>query len=290
MPEQGTTVALRDPDTGHLHKITKVVAYNTGGFAALTPYHSTCSGFLCKAPVDYKKSQSTFSLENVIAFSANDRVKLSYHPDGFVQFSGEVQGSVISGRDPATGEPKGLGLMTQPLSNPIKSGPTFSLTIWGLSEFEKVRGREKHVLAFEENDWYYRGCRPTEANGWTVEFFVFLDHYWAATRKKNGRFILTLALIGFQASMGVIDMSVIELPNQPIFLGAFANRCKTNFSSTSGWSLSGPGRFDQKTKLGHFLWACYPKPPSSLKMIPLDMSEKGSQVLHLNPITSNQTG
>jgi hypothetical protein len=47
--------------------------------------------------------------DELVSFTVEDRAKLSYHTDGFVQFSSENPGRIISGRDPSTGEPKGPG-------------------------------------------------------------------------------------------------------------------------------------------------------------------------------------
>jgi hypothetical protein len=275
MPAQETRVALRDPQTGHLHKITKFVAYKEGGFAILTPYHNARSGCLAILPVDYRKTgEFEVGHQEATEFSAADRVKLSYHPDGFVQFSSEIGGTIISGKDHTTGQPKGIGLMTNPLARPISSGPTFGLTIWGLDQFERLREGEKNTIIFEETDWYYRGCSPSEANGWDIEFFVFPERYWLAARKKHDRFTLTLSFINFEVSMGVIEMQIVELPGQPIILAGFSSRTRTSFPSTSGWVLSGPGNRNA-AGLGHVLQAYYPNLGFTLTTTSLNRSKKG---------------
>jgi hypothetical protein len=139
MGSTGRAIAVQTTAGVRPRKLTKVIGYGAGGFAVLTPYHQARSGFVGKIPVDYNKIGSfTIPKHDFIGFTAEDRVKLSYHPDGFVQFSGEVQGKVISGRDPSTGEPKGVGLLTQPLSNPILSGPSFGMTAWGAGRFRRM--------------------------------------------------------------------------------------------------------------------------------------------------------
>lgn len=275
MSRRETIVAIRSPDTGHLHKITKVVAYKEGGFAVLTPYHSARSGYLTIMPIDYNKiGKYSVSAQEVAAFSVEDRVKLSYHPDGFVQFSGEIGGQVISGKDPATGLPRGIGLTTNPLSNPVSSGPTFGVTVWGLDDFDQVKKMISNIVIFEESDWYYRGCSPAEATGWFVEFFVFPARYWAAARKGRHGFFLTLSFYGFEASMGVIEMRIIELPGQPIFLAGFASRCRPRFSTPSGWVLGGPGEVDE-TGLGRVLHAFYPNQGFPTPATSLNRKQRG---------------
>jgi len=69
MPRRETILAIRNPDTRHVHKIAKVVSYKEGGFAVLTPYHSARSGYLTITPIDYKKIGENFvSAQDVTAF------------------------------------------------------------------------------------------------------------------------------------------------------------------------------------------------------------------------------
>src|SRR5436190_17943309 len=119
---EATTVCIRHD--GVIRKITKTVPYSDGGFALLVPYHSARVGYLTKMPVDYsKRGEILVERAEIVEYTADDRVKLSYHPDGFVQFSGERAGKIISGRDPDTGEPRGIGVLTNPMREPMASGP-----------------------------------------------------------------------------------------------------------------------------------------------------------------------
>lgn len=115
---RGAVVAIEGP-TGVLHRVARIQPYRAG-FALLTPYHAARAGFLCRFPVDYSKRTMRVPVvgAEVVSYSAANRVKLSFHEDGFVQFSGEVQGTILSGRD-ATGRPKGMGLMVNPLGEPL---------------------------------------------------------------------------------------------------------------------------------------------------------------------------
>jgi hypothetical protein len=92
-------------------KITKVLSLNGKGFSVLAPYHKAKSGFLWKMPLPInvdEPGRHAVSAKAGVAFTAKDRVKLSYHADGFAQFSSETVGRIISGIDPETGEPKGF--------------------------------------------------------------------------------------------------------------------------------------------------------------------------------------
>lgn len=259
MSRNGTTLSIRPQVDAPAIKITKIIPYKDGGFALVAPYHSARSGYVAKFPVDYTKvGKFAVSLDELVGFTADDRVKLSYHPDGFAQFSSEIQGRVISGRDPTTGEPKGVGLITAPLSNPIRSGPSMGVTAWGLGEFEELDANSNSIV-FSPDDIYYRGCTPETACAWAIEFFVFPNRYWAGVRSRGNQFVLSMTFRNFEASGANIEFAVIPLLGQPCFIAAFASRILGKFPSASGWILSGPGQQDAATGKGHVLQAYYPR-------------------------------
>src|SRR5438876_650953 len=169
------TIAVQDGN-GIARKITKVVPHSDGGFSVVVPYHKAQSGWLFKLQVDYEiLGESTFPISK--EYSADDRVKLTYHPSGFVQFSGEKPGKIVSGLDPSTGKPKGLGILSNPLSSPIQTGPTFGIVAWGLSDFESLAKDSDDVLTFRAEETYFRGCSPGTENGIHIEGFVFPPPY-----------------------------------------------------------------------------------------------------------------
>ena len=254
----GKTIAIRAEVGAQPRKLTKIIGYGNKGFAVLMPYHRAKSGWVGKMPVDYKQiGLVRISRDDFVAFTAGHRVKLSYHPDGFAQFSGEVQGKIISGRDQNTGEPKGIGLMTQPLSNPIHTGPSFAVVAWGLDDFEELREQDDAIV-FELEDTYFRGCTPGTSNGWVLEVFAFPKRYWAATRQRGAEYHLMMSFRGFEASNAVIEMKVIDLPDQDILLAGFISHTAVSFKSTSGWVLNGPGNQNASGK-GHVLVSFYPR-------------------------------
>jgi hypothetical protein len=249
----GTTIAIEDQGT--LRKITKIVPYSSGGFAVLAPYHNARRGHLLKPTVDYSKRDMVFGFEETIQYSAEDRVKLSLHPDGFVQFSGENPGKIVSGRDPETGEPKGLGVMSHPLGTSINTGPTFGCVVWGVSDFEPLGSKVRNTIIFSEEDYYYRRCTPDTWNGYAVEVFVLEERYWGAVRKRDGKLTLNVMPM-FEAVGAVFEFRVVPLPDQPLLLGLLVSRLETEFDVPSGFTLSGPS--DLKTT--QVLNAVYPAP------------------------------
>ena len=148
--ERGYTIAIQPTDGSAPRKITKILSLNGKGFSVLTPYHKAKSGFLWKVPVPANiddPGRHAISPKAGLAFTAEDRVKLSYHTDGFAQFSSEATGRITSGIDRDTGEPKGLGLFTHPLTSPASTGPSVAITVWGMEEFEKNKdGRSSHHI------------------------------------------------------------------------------------------------------------------------------------------------
>ena len=133
-------IVLHDKDTAC--KVMKIMFLHDGGFCFFMPYHTAKNGMLAKLRVDYSKFKSSSPFEEEGTYTADDDVKISYHPDGFVQFS-TAGSKIISGRDSQTGKAKGLGIVTNPLTQLITTGPTFGGSLWGLQEFERFSSTKK---------------------------------------------------------------------------------------------------------------------------------------------------
>jgi hypothetical protein len=263
MAAPGVTISIRDGQIAR--KITKIISYGSGGFGVLTPYHNAHSGTVGKVKVPkLPGGQAMFRIprSDMVPFTTENKVKLSYHADGFVQFSGEFGGKVISGRDQVTGEPKGVGLMSHPLNNPIWTGPSFGVTVWGLSDFDTLDEPEQAAIVFESDDMYFRRCTPRTATGWHLEVYVFPSRFWGAVRKSKDGYSMQMAFNIFDASTpisyAVIEMKVIDLPDTDFLLAGSVSRIPIEFKSPSGWHLSGPGNHDA-TGQRWVLWAFYPR-------------------------------
>jgi hypothetical protein len=253
------TIGIRPAVGQRIRKITKIIGLNGDGFSVLAPYHKARSGHLSKMPVDPSKAGVYAVAESdMVNYTAEDRVKLSYHTDGFAQFSGETSGRITSGRDPITGQPKGLGLFTHPLKSPVWSGPSVGVTIWGIDDFEEASERDD-VLAFEPSEFYYRGCTPDDANGWMLSIYAFPIGVMPPVRFDQGRALIEVALEPLSGQLvSIVQLRVIHLPEEEVFLGLFVNRMMTSFSPQSGWILNGPGDFTRDQK-GHVLMGMYPR-------------------------------
>jgi hypothetical protein len=241
-------------------KITKIFTYSDGGFAVAVPYHAAKSGYLTKMQVDYgRRLQHVTALDD---YTASDKVKLSMHIDGFVQFSGENPGRIISGKD-SDGKPKGLGYYTSPLTKPIKTGPTFALIFWGLDDFldyNKVKANETK-LEFRDSDIYYRDL-PSECNGYAIEGFVFPREYFSGVREdQEGNLFLDLCFRTFEASGAVFKIRVLPTECNNYFIGLLVSKVKSEFQQQSGFVLNAPSELkDPKSNIGTVMNAIYPKP------------------------------
>jgi hypothetical protein len=266
-------------DKGLRKKVTKIIPYNDGGFSILAPYHSARKGYLLKHTVDYSKLEVQYANpESFLAeYNASDRVKLSYHSDGFVQFSGENKGKIISGRDKDTGEPKGLGYFTNPISNPIRTGPSFGITLWGLEDFEEFQQPKsgETVVEFTEEDLYFRSP-PNSCNGYIIEGFVFPERYWAGVRKIGDNLYLTMTFYNFQATGAVMNLKIVPLHRENSLIGLVASNAQISFPNKSGFVLGAPAELGPTTKsTRNIMHAIYPlfnplDPDKTLDYLPIE--------------------
>lgn len=121
--------------------LLKIVPYRSGGFGVILPKLTTAhTGRLEKNIVKYKDYGTRIKIkrDEDQQYSASDIVKFSYHPDGFVQFSSATNNRITSGRND-DGSPKGLGLISWPLDNPISTGASMSISFHGLSGFAATK-------------------------------------------------------------------------------------------------------------------------------------------------------
>jgi hypothetical protein len=197
--------------------------------------------------------------QKCVAFTTEDRVKLTYHTDGFAQFSSENPGRIISGRDPETGEPKGLGLLTRPLATPIVSGPSVGVTVWGIEEFEMADESEE-LITFEPEDWYYRKSSPSEANSWQLAIYAFATRHVPPVRFRGGQAVLEFVLnpISGGVAGSVIELKTIYLAAEEVYLGLYVERFVSRYPVSSGWFLNGPGNYTAYQS-GYVLQALYPR-------------------------------
>lgn len=136
---------------GERYKLCKIIYGPDGSYYITSPYHPSKEAVLGVHTVNYALSEMILSAEEAvdIAYADDDekRLKLSHHPDGFLQFSGQ---GIVSGKD-AAGNIRGIGVMSWPLNEPIP-GPAFSLAISGIEQFQRASKIKDTPLLFTDQE------------------------------------------------------------------------------------------------------------------------------------------
>jgi len=120
-----------------------------GSYYVSVPYLAKGQALLVKHTVNYDMHSMHIPFEEAIDLAGVDsdeaRIKMSHHPDGFVQFSGR---GVTSGRD-ERGEIRGFGIMSWPLTVGCR-GPSFGLALHGVEYFDPANSADAGDLVFQE--------------------------------------------------------------------------------------------------------------------------------------------
>lgn len=239
-------------EIGEYRKLFKLIPYTSGGFALILPrILDTKLGRLEKTIVDYKNMGNHLDIkrDKNEQYSAKDIVKFSYHSDGFVQFSSTTNSQIISGRN-SDGTPKGLGVISWPLSDPIGTGPSMTISFWGLDKFEKntsIKINERYVFdigeavihpkaTFKRNDEIafamamYIIPNPIKGN-------VIIDK----KGKKTAHLAMMQELPDGTAFMRLRELiRIIDIPNQDYSIGVSWFIIPNKFESESGYKFFGP--------------------------------------------------
>lgn len=267
--KNSVVISLRPTPGASARKLTKVTEYAEGGFAVLAPYHKAREGTVMTNRVDLAAvgvRRITSEQEQTEFFSASNRVKLSYHRDGFCQFSGENGRSIISGRDSLTGGAKGVGVQTSPLRNPISSGPTFQLIVWGLDEFDELSTSHATAMTFEPEDLYFDRHMPSSPDSFLLEALVLPAAHWMGVRRRERDYVLNMAVPHFGRNpkagfVNVIEWKVFPLQRENVLIAFRMSHLRTSFEGCrSGWQLCGPTEISKtEPGTGRGLTAWYPK-------------------------------
>lgn len=283
MAGDGWRIIIDDGDD--LRAVCKILPLSDGGYSMLAPYHAAKEGWLYKHKVDYQEQEQSIHVSEMQHFVASDRVKLSHHWDGFVQFSGENPQKITSGRNPLTGEPKGLAIMSAPIWRTIKSGPTFGITAWGMTDFKRVTDTRATDVVFRSTGLYYYRCAPYTFNAYNIEGWVFGADMWDGVRGTENDLRLSMHFPNrWRAPRAVLEFRVLPLAtdDSDCFLGIRVNRLRINFPAPSGYEIGGPSNLRRGQHIAETLKATYPKATDvdlvdaeSLDYAPDDMSSPG---------------
>ncbi len=253
---------------GQKYKISKITLHSDGGFDFHFPYHDIKTGMLYKTTHDYTQDESHTAFEELKEkFRASSKVKLSIHKSGFTQFSGP---NITSGLHWFTNKPKGLAVHSTPLTHPISTGPTFSMTIRSFDGFAKYTGAPKkreNVLMFSA-DKIYNGS--IQSNLYVLEGFVFTHELLSKIRQINGERYLKLRMSQFEVPNAEFFFRIIYLKKIENFLAISIRKVELN-SDDEGlgeliYSICGPGgnkRIIGKNPVADLLFAVYPYNESS---------------------------
>jgi hypothetical protein len=131
--------------------LCKIIMGGDGSYYLTAPFHPHDKALAAIMTVNYAEPQEILRFEEALEVAVleddDKRLKLSHHPDGFIQFSGE---GVLSGRN-QDGSPKGLGTYSWPLRRPTL-GPSFGMAFGDPhGSGRPTMGRPRTVI-FEEED------------------------------------------------------------------------------------------------------------------------------------------
>lgn len=241
-----------------------------GGFSIGVPYISIPSGLVGKIEYNYQNTNSIQPLDAERFFRVTRRVKLSFHSDGFVQFSSGDAKPIVSGYCSLLSKPKGVGLKA-PAPVKVSSGPLFGLVVQGLSSFD-VRDKEQAEIIGDEDLWYHPDFSKTTDTAYRLEFFMLNQEDMRKSYSENGNRYIQKELPFASRIKFLFKLRVLEFPNLPYGLGLIVSPISPD-SSVDGacYKVSGPGCNDGEGKyFGIFAWYPYPEMLNELSIQSLD--------------------
>lgn len=250
-------------------KLCRILLSSDGSYYVTCPYHESDRVSVSKRVVNYVKPNlhaSDPSLEIATVVDDDHRLKLSHHPDGFVQFSGH---GIVSGRN-ADGTPKGMGIQSWPLTRPT-AGPACAVTVLNASAFREAKAPSPTDILFVADDLY----RTQADNGFVVEMFYFPSHWRRFVRTGPRGPILWLK----HPSGAIIELRVCMSPQDKHagFVGVDMWACPVRFGDAeSGFALSSPTgnlSYNEDELLeAEALYAAYPAIDESTSAIPIALA------------------
>ena len=235
-------------EKGIIYKVSSIYLLNDGSFKLDVPYCPYDEGFVFKYPIDYSKRKSEIPVSSFSKkFKAQSRPQLSIQASGFIQFSGQ---GITSGLD-ELGKPKGVGVYSNPLDRPVRSGPTLGATLWGINKYKEAKGLSPKEIILRENDFIKRilrdeplnSPRNTILNTYIIEIFVLTENFGKRIRKTDKGEVLTLDFPQYYECPGAIfTFPIIRLLNHTSFLGIlpFIGNTEWPEKSEFGFQIGGP--------------------------------------------------
>jgi hypothetical protein len=136
---------------GETVDLCKIILGGDGSYYITAPFHPHNKALAAIMTVNYAKPPQILSFDEALEVAVleddDKRLKLSHHPDGFIQFSGE---GVLSGRN-QDGSPKGLGTYSWPLRRPTL-GPSFGMMFGDPKGSGRPTRGGPRTVVFNEDD------------------------------------------------------------------------------------------------------------------------------------------
>lgn len=193
------------------YKLCRIIYGSDGSYYVTCPYRDPEEAMIVKLTINYAKPQQDIAFEQTVeSASASDRkraIKLSHHPDGFVQFSGP---GITSGRD-KKGSIRGMGLMSWTHEAPAQ-GPSFGVTIHGLDRFDSEPRERAGDITFRRNHVSF----VPEPRVLVVEGYFFPPMWRRFIRDADGQPILSV--VHPTGMVLALKALLPRLPDRP-FLG-----------------------------------------------------------------------
>ncbi len=232
-------------------KFFKIIPYSSGGFAIVLPrFVDSQTGRLEKTLVTYENMGTHIETKRDESqqYSAKDIVKFSYHSDGFVQFSSATNNRIVSGRN-SDGTAKGLGVVSWPLSNPVSTGASMSITFWGLGKFaEETSTKIDNRFVFDTKE-AVKHPKATftkdDTLAYAMAMYIIPNSLDGNILDKNGRKTAHLAMIqGLPDGSAFMrlreEVRIIEIPNQDYRIGISWFSFPKKAASDFGYMFFGP--------------------------------------------------
>lgn len=238
-------------ETNKYRSLFKIVPYSSGGFALILPrLIGSQTGRLEKTLVTYENMGTHIETkrDEYEQYSANDIVKFSYHADGFVQFSSTTNNKIVSGINP-DGTPKGLGVLSWPLNNPISTGPSMSMTIWGLDKLpEETENKVDKQYLFEVGKASPHPKATYKRNdelAFAMAMYIIPNSIKGDIHEIDGKKLSHLAMMqqfpdGNSFMRLREQVTIIEIPNQSYRIGISWFFIPKKSESAFGYMFFGP--------------------------------------------------
>jgi hypothetical protein len=213
--------------------LCRLIFGGDGSYYVTAPFHPLNRALAGVYTVNYaKKTLAALSDAIELALLDDDerRLKISHHPDGFLQFSGE---GIRSGRD-ESGKPRGIGVTSWPLDNPT-FGPSFSLIFSDAIACGRESVPASNHVVFDESSLLHmrKGMSGLRITGYYLpvrwrEFVYRTDDgaYWLHLLHPNGQALKRLRVVLASVDAGqpgligleALPHGVNSLDGNPVFV------------------------------------------------------------------------